>query len=347
MTTMPGVLIGVDVGCTTISGGLVTADGAILSTVQVPTRLGSRAAMEGLLGVVATLRTQAAERALHVEAVGVGLPGLVDTDRGVLLTSAGDHVVDLCGNIAERLEAKTGLPTLVDNDANALALGEWRFGLARGSASCVVLAIGTGIGAGLIMDGRLARGHRGYAGELGHIPLELDGPPCPCGGRGCVAMYAAGEYLAEQARRRVAVEPSSMPALAGSVDAITARTIFDAAAAGDGLARAMADRACQALGATLAIVVNGLNPEIVIVTGGVVSSLLPLEDEILRRTRQYALADALASTRIHLVPGDKTRTVRGGAALVLYERARRAPRAPGAMAAGEALEPRRERQPCS
>ena len=143
MSAMPGVLIGVDVGCTTISGGLVTADGAILSTVQVPTRLGSRAAMEGLLGIVATLRMQAAERGLHVEAVGVGLPGLVDADRGVLLTSAGEHVADLRGNIAERIEAKTGLPTLVDNDANALALGEWRFGLARGSASCVVLAIGT------------------------------------------------------------------------------------------------------------------------------------------------------------------------------------------------------------
>ena len=326
MTSAPGVLIGVDVGCTTVSGGLVTPDGTVLSAIQAPTSLGSGTAMHAILGIVTDLHAEAQTRGLALEAVGVGVPGLVDTERGMLLNSAGSHVADLYRvPLADRISAKTGVPAFVDNDVNALALSEWMFGLGRGAASCVVLAIGSGIGAGIILDGRLVRGKRGYAGELGHIPVDFNGPPCPCGGRGCLALYVGGEYLAAEARRRVSCEPSSLLALAGGqAPAITAETVFLAAAAGDPLARSMVDRACRALGAGLAVVVNSLNPEVVVVTGGVVKSLLPLQGEIIRRAGEYALADALVGTPIHFVPGHKSQTVRGGAALVLYERARRA-----------------------
>ena len=325
MTGAPGVLIGVDVGCTTLSGGLVTPDGNVLSAIQAPTSLGSGTAEHTILGIIADLHAEAQTRGLALEAVGVGVPGLVDTDRSMLLHSAGSHVADLHRvPLADRISAKTGVPAFVDNDVNALALGEWMFGLGRGAASCVVLAIGSGLGAGIILDGRLVRGKRGYAGELGHIPVDFNGPPCPCGGRGCLALYVGGEYLAAEARRRVSCEPSSLLALAGGqAPAITAETVFLAAAAGDPLARSMVDRACRALGAGLAITVNGLNPEVVVVTGGVVTSLLPLQGEIIRRAGEYALADSLAGTPIHFVPGHKSQTVRGGAALVLYERAGR------------------------
>jgi glucokinase len=254
------------------------------------------------------------------------VPGLVDAERGMLLTSAGSHVADLHRvPLVEAISAKTGAPTFVDNDVNVLALGEWTFGLARGAASCVVLALGSAVGAGLIVDGRLVRGRSGFAGEFGHIPIDFEGPPCHCGGRGCLGLYVGGEYLAAEARRRIEHEPSSLLALAGDeTGAITAEMIFVAAAAGDPLARAMVDHACRALGAGIALAVNGLNPELVIVTGGVVKSLLPLRDEIMRRVGEYTLADALAGTPIHFVPGHKSQTVRGGAALVLYERARRA-----------------------
>lgn len=325
MTSAPGVLIGVDVGGTTVSGGLVTPDGNVLSAIQAPTSLGSGTAEHTILGIVTDLHAEAQTRGLALEAVGVGVPGLVDTERGMLLHSAGSHVADLHRvPLADRISAKTGVPAFVDNDVNALALGEWMFGLGRGAASCVVLAIGSGLGAGIILDGRLVRGKSGFAGELGHIPVDFNGPPCPCGGRGCLALYVGGEYLAAEARRRVSREPSSLLALAGGqAPAITAETVFLAAAAGDPLARSMVDRACRALGAGLAITVNGLNPEVVVVTGGVVKSLLPLQGEIIRRAGEYALADSLAGTPIHFVPGHKSQTVRGGAALVLYERAGR------------------------
>jgi glucokinase len=322
MTRAPGVLIGVDVGCTTLSGGLVTPDGRVLSAIQAPTRLSSGTAVHTILGIVTDLHAEAQARGLALEAVGIGVPGLVDGEQGMLLHSAGAHVAELHRvPLAERISAKTGVPAFVDNDVNALALSEWMFGLGRGAASCVVLAIGSGLGAGIILDGRLVRGKKGYAGELGHIPVDFNGPPCPCGGRGCLALYVGGEYLAAEARHRVSCEPSSLLALAGGqAPAITAETVFLAAAAGDPLARSMVDRACRALGAGLAIAVNGLNPEVVVVTGGVVTSLLPLQGEIIRRAGEYALADSLAGTSIHFVPGHKSQTVRGGAALVLYER---------------------------
>ncbi len=325
MPSAPSVLIGVDVGVTTVAGGLVSPDGTVLSTIQAPTNLGSGTAVQTILGIVTDLCAEAHARSLVLEAVGVGVTGLVDIGRGMLLSSAGSVVADLHGvPLAERITAKTGVPAFVDNDVNALALAEWTFGLARRAGSCVVLAIGSGIGAGIVLEGRLVRGKSGYAGEFGHVPIDFDGGPCPCGGRGCLGLYVGGEYLAAEARRRVEHEPSSLLSLAGgTAPAITAETIFRAAAAGDALARSMVDRACRALGAGLAMIVNGLNPEIVVVTGGVVESLVPLQREILHWTGEYALAGSLAGTAIHFVAGHKSQTVRGGAALVLYEQARR------------------------
>jgi glucokinase len=186
----------------------------------------------------------------------------------------------------------------------------------------VVIAIGTAVGAGIIVDGRLVRGAAGYAGELGHVTIDFNGPPCRCGGRGCLSLYLGGQFIAAEARRRIEREPSSLLDLVGGdTAAITAEAVFAAAAEGDGLAGALVDRACRALGAGLATVVNGLNPEVIVVTGGVVKSLLPLRAEIARRTEEYALAEVLAGTVIHLIPGEKRHTVRGGAALVLQARA--------------------------
>lgn len=324
MTSTSTVLIGVDIGCTSTAGGLVTSDGEVLSAIEAPTKLGSGTSLQTIADIVADLAAEAQHRGLALEAVGVGVPGLVDVERGLVVSSAGSVLADLQrAPLAEMISAKTGVPTFVDNDVNALALGEWAFGAGRGAASCVVLAIGSAVGAGIVLDGRLLRGASGFAGELGHVSIDFDGPPCHCGGRGCLSLYLGGDYLAAEARRRIVDESSALQALAGGDgSAVTAETVFAAAAAGDALARGMVDRACRALGAGLALVVNGLNPEVVVVTGGVVKSLLPLQAEIARRTGEYALTDLLAATRIHFVVGDKRRTLRGGAALVLYERGR-------------------------
>jgi len=269
---------------------------------------GTLAAIEAL---VERVRAAAAARQLTITGIGVGVPGPVDVEAG----SVGDpapHAPDLVGQpLGPRLAARFGVPAFVDNDVNALALAEWRFGAGRGARSLVVLAAGTGIGAGVILEGRLVRGVAGFGGELGHAPVKFDGPPCWCGGRGCLAVYASGRGIAEAARAR------------GASETITAEQVFRAAADGEPVAAAVVDEACRALGAMLATIVNGLNPEVVVITGGVAGSLAALEKRILAAAAEHAFARALAATRITIAPGDKRLTIRGPAALVLYERDRR------------------------
>ena len=208
---------------------------------------------------------------------------------------------------------------------NALALGEWMFGLGRGASSLVTVAIGTGMGAGLILDGRLVRGHLHGAGEIGHLAVSLTGPACVCGGVGCLATYVAGGMISERARERLARYPDSavLARAGGDPERISAVLLFEAAAGGDPLARAVVDEACEALAVGIGALVNLLNPEVIVITGGVAASLAPLQDDILRRVRRRALAAALDATTVRVVPADKRGTVRGGAALVLYEMARR------------------------
>ncbi|MBI4271144.1 MAG: ROK family protein [Candidatus Rokubacteria bacterium] len=319
------VLLGVDVGGTITSTGAVTVDGEILVERRAPTHgEGPGRALATLLGLIADVRRAAERRGSAVTAIGVGVPGPVDTLAGRVGEHV-PHVPELAGRpLAAELGTHTGLPAFVDNDVNALALGEWMFGAGRGVRSLVVLAPGTGFGAGIVLDGRLVRGVAGFAGELGHTPVKFDGPACWCGGRGCLAVYASGRGIAEAARARVAGDADAplLRAAGGDPLAITARLVFERAAAGDALAAAVVDEACQALGAMLGTVVNGLNPEVVIVTGGVAASFAAREARILEAARAYAFARALAATRIAIVPGDKRTSMRGAAALALYEQGR-------------------------
>jgi glucokinase len=319
------VIIGVDVGGTTISGGFVTPEGKVVDVVRVAThRDGRGTAVETLLEVVDGLVSDAAARGFVPLGIGVGLAGPVNADTGMLLARENHipefHLVPL----AERIHLRTGLAAFVDNDVNALALAEWMFGLGRGAASLVLLAIGTGMGGGVILNNTLVRGHNGYAGEFGHMTVNFRGPLCMCGGRGCLSTYIDGFQIATQARSLARRFPSPLLRLAdGDPEAITSAMVFEAAADGDTLAAGIVDEACEALGAGLGSLVNAFNPEVVVVTGGVANSLARLEADIVRRTATYALGPALAQTQIAIVPSDKRETVRGGAALVLYELARR------------------------
>jgi glucokinase len=329
MTSSGAVLIGVDVGGTTMSGGLVTPGGEVLSTVQTDThRDGPGTALEDLLRIIDELMSQALERGLSIGGIGVGLPGVVDADAG-LMRKCIERVTELTElPLAQRIQAKTGVPVFLDNDVNALALGEWRYGHGRGASSLVVLALGTGLGGALILDGRLERGRSGFGGEFGHFPVRFDGRRCVCGGRGCLGAYAAGYGMAAEWRRRLRLQRASgqPQPVQSELSMANAEEVFQAAARGDAAARAVVDEACQALSAALGGVINGLNPEVVVVTGGILKSLVHREAEIFARVGEYALAPAREAARIHLVPGHKSQTVRGGAALVLYEQTRRVAR---------------------
>jgi glucokinase len=313
------VVIGVDVGGTTIAAGLVTPAGEVLADERVAARPATGGTLATVERLIEALRRRAGER--RVRGIGVGVPGPVDTGTGRVAEHV-PHAPDLADQpLAALLHARFGLPVHVDNDVNALALAEWRFGAGRGARSLVVLAPGTGFGCGIILDGRLVRGVNGFGGELGHTPVKFDGPRCWCGGRGCLAIYASGRGIAEAARARVAGDAAAplRAAAGGDPEAITAALVFRLAARGDAVAAAVVDEACQALGAMIGTVVNGLNPEAIVVTGGVAESLVTLEKRILAAAAEYAFPRALAAARFSIVPADKRTTMRGAAALVLYE----------------------------
>ena len=309
-------MIGVDVGGTTIAAGLVTSDGEVIDERRIAAEPEARATLATVESLIEDLRRRAGGRV--VRGIGVGVPGPVDAGR---VAAEVPHAPDLANRpLAELLHARFALPAYVDNDVNALALGEWRFGAGQGVRSLVVLAAGTGFGCGIILEGRLVRGVNGFGGEFGHTPVKFDGPRCWCGGRGCLAIYASGRGIAEAARARVAADPAAaLVAAAGEVEAITTALVFRLAAAGDPTAAAVVDEACRALGAMIATMVNGLNPEAIVVTGGVAESLVALDKRILAAAAEYAFPRALGAARITIVPADKRTTMRGAAALVAYE----------------------------
>ena len=308
---MSDVTIGVDVGGTTVAAGLVSVDGRVLEHVQAPTHeRGVGTALETIVELLDRLQDGARARGVTVTGVGIGIPGTVDAERGVIGVDV-HYAPELVGvPLAARLGPRVGVPVFVDNDVNALALAEWMWGAGRGARSLVMLALGTGVGGGIVLDGRLHRGAAGFGGELGHVPIDFDGRPCICGGRGCLKTYVSGTDIARRGEERL-----GRP--------IGADEVFRLAAAGRVEAEEIVDEVCRALGAGLAIIVNGLNPERVLLAGSVAKSLRPLEARLRASLAGYAFAAALAATRLEILSLDKAATVRGGAALVRYETDRR------------------------
>lgn len=210
------------------------------------------------------------ELGVSLAAAGVASAGTIDDRRGVIVESPNlprFNDVPLRDILSDRL----GVPAVLENDANAAALAENRHGVGRGSKEMVYITVSTGIGGGIITGGKLYRGAVGGAGEFGHMTIQADGPSCSCGGRGCWEMLGSGTAIAREAQRRVRTgEASSVDDLVGGeIERITAREVFQAARGGDGLSQRVIDEAARYLGIGLANVVNILNPEVIVLGGGI------------------------------------------------------------------------------
>lgn len=251
-------VIGMDVGGTKIAAAVVTPAGDILDALQEPTRAqeGPEALMARLIAMAARLR----ERRPEVRAIGVASAGQIDQRAGTVIY-ANENIPGWTGMpIAERLHAAHGLPVQVDNDVHGLALAEAHWGSGRGSRVLLVAAVGTGIGGAIVVDGRLFRGAGGSAGELGHIPVTDGGPRCGCGNQGCVEVYASGPRIA------------AAYAGAAGVAVPDLQQVVTAAAGGDRHALAAFEAAGQVLGRALAGIVNVLDPDCLVVGGGVAAA---------------------------------------------------------------------------
>ena len=264
----PGLLtIGVDLGGTKVLG--VVADGA--GTVQAetlrPSGDGAEAVLAGLAGVVAELVAAVPE----VEAVGVGVAAMVDYQGVVRFAPNIPGIEGL--EVATRLEAACHLPVVVDNDANVAALGEVLHGAARGHSEVLVLTFGTGIGGGIVTGGRLLRGGHGYAAEVGHFTIDPDGPPCACGARGHWESFASGTGLGRMGREWAlrGDAPGVLARAGGDAAAVTGHEVGESAAAGEADGLALLDVYARWVAVGLGGLVNILDPELVVVSGGLVT----------------------------------------------------------------------------
>lgn len=268
--------IGLDVGGTSIRAGVVDRYGDVLDITRTGTPTGEQELEDAIAKVIDELTGRH-----RVSAVGLAVAGFVAEDRRTVRFAP--HLAWRQAPVADRIAARIGLPVVLEHDANAAALGEHRFGAARGASVAVLIALGTGIGAALLLDGRLFRGAYGVAPELGHLTLVPDGRPCPCGKNGCLERYCSGTALATTAIDLLARNPgiSTLLAREAAADsrAVTGRRVAAAARDGDPLAeRAMAELA-RWLGKGLALVADVYDPEVVVIGGGVSESAPLFLDE--------------------------------------------------------------------
>ena len=302
-------VVGIDLGGTNIVCGCVSEDGSALHGVtSVPT--GAEEGPDAVVRrIIATaLESMAATRAMAPDAeligVGIGAPGPLDTRSGVVLLTPNLGWVNM--PLRERVQEGLQLRTALDNDANCAVLGEAWMGAARGARIAVGLTIGTGIGGGIIIDGRLFHGASDIAGEVGHMTIDAHGRRCKCGNYGCVEAYASGPNIALRAAEAIgAGASSSLPSyVGGDLNRITAQTVYRAAHAGDELALEVVRDTARYLGAAVASLINIFNPEAVVIMGGVTLAGESLFEPLRREVSRRAFKPAVAVCRI--VPGTLT-----------------------------------------
>jgi len=257
-------VIALDLGGTKLLSGLVNAEGVVERRVVSATETSSQEALlKQLDGAVDELMTDG------VGAIGVGIPSLIDQRKGEAVQSVNIPLHGLA--LRDHLRERFGVPAAIENDANAAAVAEHRYGAGRGSRHMVMLTLGTGVGGGLILDGRLYRGSSGAAGELGHITLDLNGPPCQgtCPGRGHLEALASGTAADRYARERAAEHPDGdLGRAAAEGQEVDAKLAVELAAVGPGDARDVLDHVGLHLGVGIATLVNVFNPELVVIGGG-------------------------------------------------------------------------------
>ena len=314
-------VIGIDIGGTNLVVGAVAEDGSgyrHLSSEPTRPEDGPDAVLERLTRqaktvIVATL----AEPGATVIGVGVGAPGPLNTRTGIIFLTPNLGWVDL--PLRQRMSDALGYPTTLDNDANCAVLGEWWQGAARGTEHAIGVTIGTGVGGGVIIGGRLYHGASDCAGEFGHTTLDAGGRKCKCGNYGCLEAYASGPSIANRAVEAIRAGAVSIipDKVGGDLDRVTAQEVYQASQEGDEVALEVVRDAARYLGAGIANLINIFNPEVVVVCGGVTQAgdrlFGPLRQEVTRR----AFRPAVEACRI--VPGELSGTagVYGAAASFL------------------------------
>ena len=296
----PRRVIGIDAGGTKLLGGVVDEGLVVHHRVHRTWRGGDRAeTLDIFVESVEEVRAAAPD----VVAVGFGIPALVEWETGVSRWSTHLPLADV--RFRDVMSERLGLPVVVDNDANVALLAEARFGAARGVSDAVLVALGTGIGSGLLLDGRIYRGARGLGAEIGHMVVDLHGPDCQgaCPGRGCLEVMASGSTIGREGRAAAAAAPDSALGRRVAADQeITGGIVTELAHAGDDAAVSVLTQVGRRLGYGLVGVVNVFNPELVVIGGGALAA----GELLLGPAREVVAERALPPVRemVSIVPAE-------------------------------------------
>jgi len=306
--------VGVDVGGTKVAAGLVDVDGRILSNIRVP--MVSRSSAEAGLNAVLSAIAQATTGSDAIAGIGICSPGPLDPFAGVVLNPPN---LPCWRNfaLAESVQKVYPVPVKVDNDANAAALAEARWGAARECKNVFYATIGTGIGTGIVFDEKIFHGRTGAAGEGGHNSVDYRGPICACGKPGCIEVLASGNAIARRARERIATGTSStmLELAGGNVDAIRGETVGKAFLAGDRFAKELILETIEMLAVWFANMIDLLDPEVIVIGGGAATLYQPFYDQLRERIPQLAVNPRASEVPVLPAHYGAESGIAGGAAL--------------------------------
>jgi glucokinase len=284
--------IGVDISGATMRAALLSAEG------QIVERRDAALERDNVAAQVARVSTELRDlSAAGVAAIGVGIPGLVNPETGKVIIST-DLPSIVRGALQEELERATGLPVLLENDANAAAFGEYTAGAGRGSRNMFYITIGAGIGGALILDGRLWKGASGFAGEIGHITIDPEGVECACGNNGCLETVASAPNIVRRTHDRLYRDGTSSLSRLAMNKSFTAADIAHEARAGDDFALMMIERTGRHIGTAVASVINLLNIERIVLGGGVMEAGELILNPIIREAGRRSFQPCFEATQI-------------------------------------------------
>lgn len=266
---MKNYVIGVDLGGTKISTAISTIEGEILKQTVVPTKAeeGEGPVLERIISTIEEVLVSAKINSNEVEAIGIGSPGPLDSEKGIILTTPNLPFKNY--NLVNPIKEKFGLPVFLDNDANVAAIGESMFGAGKGKKNIVYFTVSTGVGGGAVLNGQAYRGNTSNALEIGHMTVNPNGPRCNCGNVGCLEAISSGTAIAKAAKEAV---NSKVETSLRQYDKITSYEVFKEADKGDKVAKYIIDNALNYLGVGVANAISIFDPEMIIIGGGVTNA---------------------------------------------------------------------------
>lgn len=314
------LIVGVDLGGTKISAILADASGNIVAR-DLRDTLAQQGPEEVIRRIIESIKQVAT--VADIAGIGIGAAGTCEASTGIVASSPhlpGWRNVPL----KDIIHQEFGLPTYLDNDANVAALGEYYFGAGVGIDNLIYVTVSTGIGGGVIIDGKIYRGVSGSAGEIGHMTIDVNGPRCACGNIGCWETLASGTALAREAVRRIeaGAQTNILSFAQGDIKEVSAKTIFLAAQQGDRLANDLISRTGYYVGVGLVNLVNIFNPELILIGGGLSQMGQLLLDPALRVVEERAFELPARAVRIEIAGLGADAGVLGAVALFLQEKSK-------------------------